>query len=196
MFEYFEGTITCIQPSYIVVDCNGIGYKLLCPSPYSYNQGQRAKIFVEQIVRDNGIDLYGFSSEDAKKLFLKLISVSGIGPKSALAIMAAEDNEALADAIEQGEVKYLTKFPGVGKKTASQIILDLKGKMKEFTNRIDQTNQDDSNLSPQLQDALAALLALGYTQRDIKRITGKLADMKLKSAADYTKAGLKLLLKK
>lgn len=195
MYEYFEGIVSVITPSYIVVDVNGVGYKVYSPTPFAYNKGEKAKVFIEQIVRDTGITLYGFQSEDDKGLFLKLLSVSGIGPKSALAIMAAEDANSLAEAIEQGEVKYLTRFPGVGKKTASQIVLDLKGKLGDYVARLDRPAEAE-NVSPALSDALLALIALGYTQKEVDRITPKLAELNLDTADQYIKKGLALLLKK
>ena len=131
MFEYLKGIVTKIDPAYIVLDVNGVGYKILCPTPYSYDENQPATIYVEQVVRDTGITLYGFLSLEDKELFLKLLSVSGIGPKSAVAIMAAEDTDSLASAIQNGEVKYLTRFPGVGKKTAS-----LEGKTRRLCKKI------------------------------------------------------------
>ena len=173
MFEYLKGKITLIEPSFIVVDVNGVGYKVFSPTPYSYQENESATVYVEQIVRDTGISLYGFLTKEDKALFLKLLSVSGIGPKSALAIMAAEDSDSLASAIEKGEVKYLTRFPGVGKKTASQIVLDLKGKLGDY---VKQTPLN-RNLSPSLQDALMALIALGYTQKEVDRITPKLVEL-------------------
>lgn len=194
MYEYLNGVISSIKPDYIVIDVNGAGYKVFSPTPFAYQEGQKAKVFVEQIVRDTGINLYGFQSEEDKGLFLKLLSVSGIGPKSALAIMAAENSDSLAEAIEQGEVKYLTRFPGVGKKTASQIVLDLKGKLGAY---VKQTNNfKQAKISPELNDALLALLALGYTRKEVDRITPTLVEEKGLSADQYIKKGLALLLKK
>ncbi|CCI85248.1 crossover junction ATP-dependent DNA helicase RuvA [Lactobacillus pasteurii DSM 23907 = CRBIP 24.76] len=196
MYEYLSGTIAEVKPGYIVVDINGVGYKVLSPTPYAYQAGQEAKVYVEQIFSENnGFTLYGFESRMAKGLFLKLLSVSGIGPKSALAIMAAEDSDSLAEAIEQGEVKYLTRFPGVGKKTASQIVLDLRGKLGDYVQRLDQTETGES-INPSLHDALLALLALGYTKKEVDRITPSLAKLELDSADLYIKKGLSLLLKK
>ena len=191
MYEYFEGIVTVITPSYIVVDVNGVGYKVYSPTPFAYQKGD-----IEQIVRDTGITLYGFQSEDDKGLFLKLLSVSGIGPKSALAIMAAEDANSLAEAIERGEVKYLTRFPGVGKKTASQIVLDLKGKLGDYVARLDRQDEEQGNIPPALNDALLALIALGYTQKEVDRITPKLEEVNADTADQYIKKGLALLLKK
>ena len=194
MYEYFQGVIVTIKPDFVVVDVNGIGYKVFSPTPYAYQEGQKARVFIEQIVRDTGITLYGFQTEDDKGLFLKLLSVSGIGPKSALAIMAAEDSNSLAEAIEQGEVKYLTRFPGVGKKTASQIVLDLKGKLGSFVKNANKAAS--AEVSPELNDALLALLALGYTKKEVDRITPSLIAEEKTTADQYIKKGLALLLKK
>lgn len=195
MYEYLEGIVSLIMPSYIVVDVHGVGYKVYSPTPFAYKQGEKAKVYIEQKFSDNtGLTLYGFESEDAKGLFMKLLSVSGIGPKSALAIMAAEDSTSLAEAIEQGEVKYLTRFPGVGKKTASQIVLDLKGKLGDYVQRLDQKRGEE--ISPALNDALLALIALGYTQKEVDKITPKLEKVEATTADEYIKHGLSLLLKK
>ena len=194
MYEYLAGIITEIKPDYIVIDVNGVGYKVYSPTPFAYQEKQKARIYIEQIVRDTGITLFGFQTEEDKGLFLKLLSVSGIGPKSALAIMAAENSNSLAEAIEQGEVKYLTRFPGVGKKTASQIVLDLKGKLGDYVQRVDQL--PDQEVSPELNDALLALLALGYTKKEVDRITPLLAKEQATTADQYIKKGLALLLKK
>ena len=196
MYEYLEGVITEVTPSFIVVDVNGVGYKVYSPTPFAYKEGDKAKVFIEQNFSDNnGFTLYGFQDKRGKGLFSKLLSVSGIGPKSALAIMAAEDSDSLAEAIEQGEVKYLTRFPGVGKKTASQIVLDLKGKLGDYVSQLDRTDEQD-NVSPALHDALLALLALGYTKKEVERITPKLEKVDADSADQYIKKGLALLLKK
>ncbi|MDF7669058.1 Holliday junction branch migration protein RuvA [Lactobacillus sp. ESL0703] len=194
MYEYLKGIIAKIMPNYVVLDVNGVGYKIYSPTPFAYQQDEQAEVYIEQVVRDTGITLYGFQSEEDKELFLKLLSVSGIGPKSALAIMAAEDSNSLAEAIEQGEVKYLTRFPGVGKKTASQIVLDLKGKLGDFVQRVDKIA--DQEITPELNDALLALLALGYTQKEVDRVAPKLAEQDATSADQYIKKGLALLLKK
>jgi len=123
MFEYLNGLISIGTPSYIVVDVQGVGYKVQVANPYRYEEKQTAKVYVEQVVRDNEESLYGFYDANEKNIFLHLISVSGIGPKSALAILAGQDLQGLIHAIENDDVKYLTKFPKIGKKTAQQIIL-------------------------------------------------------------------------
>lgn len=198
MFEYLNGTITYIDPAYIVCDVDGVGYKVQVANPYRYEENQPAKVFVEQIVRDNEQSLYGFYDLNEKKIFLNLISVSGIGPKSALAILAGQDHSGLIHAIENNDVKFLTKFPKIGKKTAQQIILDLNGKftaegqMTLGEAPIPLTNGTDS---PELLDGLAALQSLGYSAREIAKIKDKLKEQQLDSADAYLRAGLQLLTK-
>ena len=184
MYEYFEGTITVVNPAYVVIEVAGIGYRILTPTPYAYKEGDKARIYVEQVVRENGMTLYGFKSQQDKGLFNKLNEVSGIGPKSALAIMAAEDNGALASAIERGEGSYL-------------IVLDLRGKMGNYVaENLFTEDEPVKSASPALEDALLALGALGYSQKEVDRIKPKLEKLPEMSADEYIKQGLGFLLKK
>ncbi len=121
MYEYFKGIISKITAKYIVLEVNSIGYILHVANPMLTQViHQEAKVYVHQVVREDAELLYGFATEEEKQLFLSLISVSGIGPVSALAIIAADDNVGLVQAIEQKNITYLTKFPKIGKKTASR----------------------------------------------------------------------------
>ena len=131
MYEYFKGILSKITAKYIVVEVGQIGYILHVANPYAYSGqlNQEIQVFVHQVIREDAQLLYGFGTEDEKQLFLNLISVSGIGPVSALAIIAADDNAGLVQAIEQKNITYLTKFPKIGKKTAQQMVLDLEGKV-------------------------------------------------------------------
>lgn len=194
MFEYLKGLITSVTPSYIVVDVQGVGYKVQVANPYRYEENQEARVYVEQVVRDNEQALYGFYDLNEKNIFLHLISVSGIGPKSALAILAGQDLQGLIHAIENDDVKYLTKFPKIGKKTAQQIILDLSGK---FTAEGQMTLGEEpttfSSGNQELEDGLAALESLGYSPKEISRIKPQLEKENLKSADEYLRAGLKLI---
>lgn len=200
MYEYLRGVITEVTPYYIVVDVNGIGYQVYVTNPFKYEEDEHAeqKVFVYQAVRDNDISLYGFKNSSEKQLFLKLLDVSGIGPKSALAILANDDNRGLINAINSDDDGYLTKFPGIGKKTAKQIILDLKGKLSDVDSDM-LTGQDNLDLdlnasSPYLKESLEALRALGYTKTEVKRISKKLEKYDGKSTDDYLRQGLRLLM--
>lgn len=198
MYEYLNGVITLIDPTYIVVEVGGVGYRVLVANPYAFPQNELERVYIEQVVREGDISLYGFLTLDEKKLFQKLLDVSGIGPKSALAILAREDHTGLVQAIQDNNVTFLTKFPGIGKKTAQQIVLDLQGKLGElpFINDIDVTlalPEQDTTGNPRLADALEALLALGYTQKQLKKVEKELAQTELSDSAAYISAGLKLL---
>ncbi|WP_334331617.1 MULTISPECIES: Holliday junction branch migration protein RuvA [unclassified Companilactobacillus] len=196
MFEYLNGLIATVTPSYIVVDVQGVGYKVQVANPYRYEEQQTAKVFVEQIVRDNEQTLYGFYDLNEKNIFLHLISVSGIGPKSALAILAGQDLQGLIHAIENNDVKFLTKFPKIGKKTAQQIILDLSGKFTaEGQMTLGEAPVEFSHGNQELDDGLAALESLGYSSREISKIKSTLEKEPHKSADEYLRAGLKLLSK-
>lgn len=196
MYEYIIGTVTAINPAYLVLETQGIGYQIALGNPYRYSGkiNQEVKIYVHQVIREDAHLLYGFSKLEEKQLFLRLISVSGIGPKSALAIMANEEHDGMIAAIENSDVTYLTKFPGVGKKTAQQMILDLKGKLGELAS--------DLPLSPTVavnqakEEALAALSALGYSDKEIKRISKQLTEDQSKSTDEYLREALKLMMKK
>ncbi|AUX11221.1 Holliday junction branch migration protein RuvA [Latilactobacillus sakei] len=203
MYEYLKGLVTAVNPYYVVLEVQGIGYQLQVANPYRYTESMSevVQIYVHQAVRDNDITLFGFYDLDEKQLFQKLISVSGIGPKSALAILANSDHSGLIQAIMNDDIGYLTKFPGVGKKTAQQIALDLKGKLGDLEQSptlvgqtaIDLGSQGDS---PELSDALAALSALGYSAREVKAITPQLTDFAAQTTDQYLREGLRLLMKK
>ena len=201
MYEYLIGKITAINPHYIVVEVNGIGYQLQVANPFRYEENTTQKVYVYQAVRENDVTLYGFYDLAEKQLFLKLISVSGIGPKSALAILATNDQGGFVAAINADDEAYLTKFPSIVKKTAKQIILDLKGKMDDIetpTPMVDQQNLalDFDNEQPYLKEALEAMLSLGYTKTEVKKVSQKLKDFQADSTDAYLSAALKLVLKK
>ena len=199
MYEYLTGLVTIVKPRYIVVEVNGIGYQLLVANPYRYHVDKQEKVtvYVYQAVRDDDISLFGFNDEDEKQLFLQLINVSGIGPKSALAILANPDHDGLINAIANDDVKYLTKFPGIGKKTASQICLDLKDKIEQLTTTktdlFKPLSTAEAAANDALQDALEALTALGYKERDVKRIKKELEKEPVTSTEEYLRHALRLL---
>ena len=131
MYEYIKRILTKITAKYIVVETAGIGYLFACGQSLCllWKMNQEVQVYLHQVVREDAHLLYGFATEEEKQLFLNLISVSGIGPVSALAIIAADDNAGLVQAIESKNITYLTEFPKIGKKTAQQMVLDLEGKI-------------------------------------------------------------------
>lgn len=197
MYEYINGLITNIYPAYIVVcDRSGVGYKLYTANPYRFEQNVESHVYVEQIVRENEMALYGFIDESEKILFNKLLNVSGIGPKSALAILASGDAQGLVNAVANDDVSYLTQFPGVGKKTAQQIILDLKGKLDDLavSAGLAPTVAQPTDNNQALADALAALTSLGYSAKEIAKVEKTLAQTE-DTTDGYIRSALKLLVK-
>lgn len=160
MYSYIKGTVVDVTPNYVVIDNNNIGYLITVANPYLYHLNSIVTIYLYHYVREDLISLYGFHTKESRALFLKLISVKGIGPKSALSIIANDQIEEVILAIENNDVKFLSKFPGIGLKTSQQIILDLKGKLvdEETLIKVNEKN-----------DAEQALLALGYKNAEVKR---------------------------
>ena len=182
MYSYIKGVVTIIEPSYIVIEVYGIGYMIYVSNPYSYKQNEEVLVYLYQQVREDENTLYGFKTKDEKDLFLKLISVKGLGCKMALPMLTG-DISYLLGAIEDGNVSYLKKFPKIGDKVARQIILDLKGKLAPDAN----TSKAD------FTELTETLKALGYKQADVKRILPKIDAAK--ALEEQVKDALKLLLK-
>jgi Holliday junction DNA helicase RuvA len=200
VYEYIKGTIEYVCPEYIVVENNGIGYQIMAPNPFVFRQGKDFKVYTYQHVREDIMALYGFQSIEEKTLFKKLLNVSGIGPKGALAILAFGEPSQVIQAIENENEVFLTKFPGVGKKTARQMILDLKGKLQDvvpdyFPNLFNEEKFTDSDAaSLAFEEAMLALKALGYSDKELKKISAGLEKEQL-STDEYIKAALKKLMR-
>lgn len=184
MYNYIVGVITNILSNSVVLENNGIGYQIYTANPFSFSINSEIKIYVYQVVREDELTLYGFKTVEEKELFLKLISVKGLGPKMALPILAMGSIEGISDAIEKENILYLKKFPKIGDKVARQIILDLKGKLTEQSNIQLNDNQDELT---------EVLLGLGYKMVDIKRILPNVS--KELEIGNRVKEALKLLMK-
>ncbi len=202
MYAFIEGIIDSIEDTNVIVVTNGIGYEIMCANPYQFQSKlkEKVKIFTYHYVREDQQLLFGFKEKEEKQLFIKLLSVSGIGPKSALAIIGSSSVGQIATAIEHEDEKFLTTFPGVGKKTARQIILDLKGKVTEWigsTSTIDGATDQEHDTHENVkmfEEALEALRSLGYSEREIKRISTPLSKSSSTSVDEYIKKGLSLMM--
>lgn len=196
MYDYIKGILTKITAKYIVVETHGVGYILQVANPYAYSGQvqQEVTVYTHQVIREDAHLLYGFATENEKSVFLSLISVSGIGPTTALAIIAVDDNDGLVRAIEQKNITYLTKFPKIGKKTAQQMILDLEGKfaMSEEVGPVQEVAPSSENIA--LDEAMEAMEALGYRPAELKKIK-KFFDGTNDTAENYIKSALKMLMK-
>ena len=164
MYEYVKGKITIISPKYIVVENNGIGYNIKTPNPYNYELDSTVTVYTYLHVREEVFELYGFPTLAERDFFLTLLSVKGIGPKGALAILASGKTEETINAIKESNSRYLEKFPGIGAKASQQIILDLNGKLN-FEER-----KAQERIDPKVEDVKDALKNLGYKQSEIKKV--------------------------
>ena len=183
MYSYIKGIVVEIMPSYIVIDNNGIGYKVFVPNPFFYKENEQYKIYIYEHIREDEHSLYGFSDIEERDLFLKLIDVKGLGPKMALPILATGSISGIVDAINRENILYLKKFPKIGDKVAKQIVLDLKGKVHTDKEEVDEESNDD---------VVLALTALGYKTSDIHKVLPKI---KSDTVENMIKEALKLLLK-
>ena len=186
MYDYIKGTVTKIYSNSIALDNNGIGYLIYTANPYSFQEGEIYQVYIFQNVKEEEISLYGFKAIEEKELFLKLISVKGLGPKMALPILATGSVSGVVDAIERENILYLKKFPKIGDKVAKQMILDLKGKLGVISTG----TVIDSNTYEEL---IEVLKGLGYKEKEFKSVINKI-DNSL-SIEDQVKEALKLLLK-
>ena len=202
MYEFIKGTVQYVSPEYVVIENNGIGYQITVPNPFFYSKdlGQEVIIYTYTYVREDILALYGFNTREEKLLFTKLLNVTGIGPKGALAILASGEPAQVVQAIENEDEAFLIKFPGVGKKTARQMILDLKGKLPDilpdyFPDLFNPDEQEEGvPKQEEFEEAILALLALGYSEREVKKISPQLKTENL-TTDQYIRKGLQLLLK-
>ena len=186
MFGYIKGKITDIEASYVILENNGMGYLIYVPNPYGFIMDREYTVYTYTKVAEDEYTLYGLKTKEEKELFLKLISVKGLGPKMALPMLATGSINMIEEAIETENINYLKKFPKIGDKVARQLILDLKGKLNVINTGLFK-REDHSN------ELTEALLGLGYKQIDIKKVLNKIDP--LLSLEQQIKVALKLLLK-
>lgn len=160
MIGFLKGTILSTSNTSLILDVSGVGYLVYAPLPVlvSVVTGDTLSLFIHTHVREDHIMLYGFKTGSELFLFEKLTSVSGIGPKSALAMLSVHSPSSLADAVERGDAATLSHTPGVGKKTAEKIILELKGKLQHLIGK---------EVSDATFEVRLALEALGYSSKEI-----------------------------
>ncbi len=175
MFYHLEGIVSELNPDSMVIDCSGIGFEvMITPGTASAAKiGEKTKLYLTEVIGENNYDLYGFLSIREKQYFKMLTSVSGIGPKAAMSILSFNTPDALALAIVSGDEKAFTACPGVGKKIAQRVILELKDKISKAISGSDKAvSALGGTISPKVggsayDDALAALSMLGYSTADV-----------------------------
>lgn len=202
MLAYIKGSIEEKSSGYIVIEANGLGYKIFMPDPEIDTLGEIGdivKVHTYYWVREDNISLYGFSTKEELRMFEILITTSGIGAKSAVSILANINPSSFALAIINEDTHKLTKLPGIGLKTAARMILELKDKLKnqeleaKGTEQKDELNKAISN-NENINEAISALQVLGYSKREIERAFNK-TSLEGMSIEEMIKKGLSLLAK-
>lgn len=200
MYYYLKGLLSEKYPTTIVVDCTGVGYELFVPlSTYDKlpEVGKEVTILVHYTFNESdGVRLFGFFTEEEKKLFRQLINISKVGPKLALSVLSGLSVKDLIRAVQIGDVKLISTIHGIGKKSAERLVIELKDKVGNISTSMLDNDLSDTN-SEMILDAETALLTLGYKRYDIRKIISKLVKEKdYSTSEEITKAAIKALYKK
>ena len=198
MLAYIKGTLEIEMTDYVVIDVGGLGYKVYMSAigmEKLGNIGDKVKVYTYYRVREDDISIFGFNTNEELRMFELILSVSGVGAKTALTIIAVTEPSEFAIAVISDDVSYLTKIPGIGAKSAQRIILELKDKMKK-ENSITKTKnlklKEAVVDSSKVDEAISALQVLGYNKKEIEKVFMKL-DKKDLSTEDLIRKGLGML---
>lgn len=206
MFEYIKGKPVSVEEDKIIIENNGIGYIInmserslmeIMTKINNLKETDKIKVYTYMNVKEDGISIFGFANIEEKKMFSKLISVSKIGPKTAIGILSKADPVEFAIAIINNDVEYISKYPGIGKKTAARIVLELQDKLiKEDNNLKNIINNRTKNSIDKdiIEEARIALKVLGFKISEIDKIINK-ASVGAENSQDIIKKSLKLLSK-
>lgn len=200
MFAYIKGSLEEKSSNYIVIDVMGIGYKIFMGEPIINTLGELGdiiKVYTHYHVREDDISLYGFKTNEELRMFELLISVSGVGAKSALTMISSIEPSAFAIAVVSNDTSKLVKVPGIGAKTAARIVLELKDKLKNEQAVIKEGKELKTVLVDNeiINEAISALQVLGYHKKEIEKVLEKL-DLEEMSLEEMIKQGLVYLSKR
>ncbi|MDX2495852.1 MAG: Holliday junction branch migration protein RuvA [Desulfuromusa sp.] len=199
MIALLTGQLVYRTPEQIIIDVAGVGYRLQIPLStfYALPEEGKVQLQVHTHVKEDAINLFGFSSKVEKDLFILLISVSGVGPKLAITTLSHIPSKDLALALSQGDIPRLVAIPGIGKKSAERLVLELQDKATAYAISAAITPTDSHTPSTENfhQDALSALVNLGYKESLAKRALGNLQLPPAAPLEDILKAALQVLLK-
>lgn len=197
MISYIKGTLMHRGESYIILETGGIGYQIFVSAGFLSKMpeaGKEMKIFTYMSVKEDGISLFGFSSKEEQEMFLKLLTVGGVGPKGALGFLSQLTPQEIVMAILSADAKTLSKAPGVGKKTAQRVILELKDKCStEDALAISMEMVDGGAVGGAKFEAIEAMTALGYSRSEAAKAVGMVAAEGM-TTEDILKAALKKMI--
>lgn len=199
MFAYIKGSLEMKFKNYVVIDVGGLGYKIFMPENDINSIGEIGeiiKVFTYYRVREDDVSIFGFKTQEQLRMFELLLSVSGVGAKSALVMLSCIEPSEFAIAVISNNVKLLTQIPGIGPKSAQRIILELKDKLKAEQNeeQLEETKLKSAKVNENVQEAISGLMVLGYSRKDVEKAFEHLAVETL-TIEDMIKKGLILLSK-
>ena len=199
MLAYIKGSLEMKYKNYIVIDVGGLGYKIFMAENAINSIGEignTIKVFTYYRVREDDISIFGFKTQEELRMFELLLSVSGVGAKSALVMLSCIEPSDFAIAVISNNVKLLTQVPGIGTKSAQRIILELKDKLKTEQNdeHLEDLKAKSEKVNENVQEAVSGLMVIGYTRKDIEKAFEHLTVETL-SVEDLIKKGLILLSK-
>lgn len=187
MIGSLRGKIAEKHPPTLLIDVNGVGYEVLASMNTFYQLpevGQEINLYTHLVVREDALMLYGFHEARERILFRTLIKINGVGPKMALAILSSIDPDAFVLCVNQNDIPALVRIPGVGKKTAERLIIEMRDRLKDWQMRDVGVSKDNvcvSSVTDAVNDAISALISLGYKAQEASRVITKLSDQGLSS---------------
>lgn len=197
MLAYIQGILEEIQEDFVVLDCQGIGYRIYTSAQdlsHLPSIGETLRLYIHMAIREEDVSLYGFSTKEALRIFRLLIGVSGIGPKAGMALLSVLSVSQLEMAIISGDVKALTKANGVGSKSAQRVIMELKDKISLDSMLPDEADNGNMTVTESISAAAMALTSLGYSQTEAMQAIRKIEQAETLSEEALLKAALRKLL--
>lgn len=189
MIAFIKGSVVSYDQEHVVIDHNGMGFEVKYAHTDRIHLDEDLMVYTYLHSTENDLSLFGFNSKNEKDLFMRLISVKGLGPKTAMGMLAKSNANAIIQSIETGDVTALKRLPGIGAKTASQIILDLKGKL------VQSEDGASGSFNGEILDAMEALKNLGYRSKEVEKAAAYMNQEQGLTTEKYLKLGLQFLMK-
>lgn len=194
MYSYIKGIYQGIDDDKIIIETNGIGYEISSPNSVLAvmpEKGEIIKLYVSEIIREDSHELVGFADKEQKRIYSRLIAVSGVGPKAAMSILSALSPKELVKAVAENDYRAIARANGVGPKMAQKVVLELKGKVdKTALDEMSAVEENSFDNDPMYIEAMQALIALGYQSNEAKQA---LKDVKAKNSSEMIRAALSKL---
>lgn len=191
MIAFIEGKIAAVSRDTVVLDHQGMGFEIYYPHTDKVKAGDEIRIYTSLSVSENDMRLYGFADQQEKNMYIRLTSVKGLGPKTAITILSRASYNDLVNAIEMGDVAFLKTMPGIGAKVASQIVLDLKGKLIA----VEDGKKNETKYPAAIEEAIQALKNFGYKGGDLQKAANIMSESKDLKVEEYIRIGLRALSK-